>query len=568
MYNFWAVFIVCLLLNRITCPSNGIKNKSKPSCIITTNRLRQTIFAFFCETNQTKANYFTKTDTAFCLRNYENNFSTHSAYQIDFHNCQFDRLPNIFHSFSNLPHLNVSYTGLRMIQNSDFGYAKNLSVLDASHNQLTEIPWSVFSNLKQLSIIDFRYNNINRIDPFAFDGATNLKEIWLSNNYIEILDRRTFSNLSRLVWINLSDNQIEVLEDDIFNDLTSLKSLFLDDNNLKQLQCQLFSNTLNLEFFSLDKNRLEEFNPSCVKSTKLLTFNISFNRLKNLTLSKNCNDVFALANEIEWIIATEDLPNLTQLLVHSNRIKNVPEFLTHVGKSLESLDVSNSQIGKLNISTFTKFVNLEYLNLRNTNLSNLQYGIFHHQKSLRILDLSYNSLQKINFDMLSLYCKNLEELRLNGNNLTEIDGLNQQNFPNLEKLQIMDNNFDCDYLVKFLHQWKNVSANYLMTDGTHVDGIECHQTTKTVQKIEITEEIGKTIWKYMKWPVVFICSLLCLIAIVYIVKTFVSLRMKKKRIKAAERSVAYTRRRNETQRTETQTITQVIVHSPSGSRIS
>lgn len=128
---------------------------------------------------------------------------------------------------------------------------------------------------------------------------------------------------------------------------------------------------------------------------------------------------------------------------------------------------------------------MENLLLRSTNLSNINFGTFFRQKELKVLDISYNNLNKINFDVFLPYLKNLETLYIDGNNLTEIEGLTNTLFPQLSALGISNNNFNCTYLAKLLRtlKWEELalSVDPDLVDSTHVNGIACkHLTNETI----------------------------------------------------------------------------------------
>lgn len=502
-------------------------------------RNNRRIYKFECEWNQNGTEYFSNSTIVYCVKkNYSRRVPANDIYQNSFRDCSFHQLPNMLKLSTQLKYLNISYTDWQWISNFDSKNPDLQSFLNVSNDMLTQVLSLRFSNLDRENEINLSFNKINRIDPFAFEGVMNLIEIILSRNNISSLGSRVFRHLDQLKSLYLDYNAIETLEDGVFDHLPQLEILVLNDNRLKGLQCQLFSNVVSLAYLNLDSNYLDAFNPSCIRNRKPFGLSVSFNRLKNLVLTGNVGDVFASANDIEHLTVTENLKNLSQLVLHSNRIKNIPELLEHLNSSLIRLDLSNNHVGALNINTFAKFENLRYLYLRNSNLSNIQYGTFHHQKNLRVLDISYNNLKTINFAILGHNSANLEEILLNRNQLTEVDGLNESNFPKLRKFQIMSNNFECDYLVRFLRQWDRIQSDQLFTDGTHVRGIDCHQSTNSKHE----KTVAETIMEFIRKPLIFICALLSVICSIYFAHTFVSMQMKKKRALTMERSVAYTSR--------------------------
>lgn len=145
---------------------------------------------------------------------------------------------------------------------------------------------------------------------------------------------------------------------------------------------------------------------------------------------------------------------------------------------LEYLDVSRNQIQSINVNgsfsgrvflepSLTKehtcFHHLRYLDMSYNNLQSLPESIFYTTLSLqdlivsnnciqsfslsrdllpklRILDLSYNTLQTFSITHKSL--QSLEELYLQGNDLTTLDYHTFQRLPNLKLLQLQQNNLE------------------------------------------------------------------------------------------------------------------------------
>lgn len=555
MYNSKYIIFFLLLIRGTV---NSTKHDHTTGCTALYSDNNRWNFEFICETNGTRSDYFSNSNSVYCKKHDGNsdNYSKSRPTEITFRNCELDHMPDIFKWYNYVSDLNISGIDLQMIRSTNFENAKNLVNLTASNNQISELLSSIFSNAKKLKRIDFAHNKIVRIDPFAFDDATNLTNINLSFNNISTFDNRTFSSLIHLEQLDLADNLIEMIDGELFENLEQLKVLNISNNRLKRLECGVFANLTNLEHLKLTGNQFEEFNTSCVRSRKPFAIFLERNRLKNLTLSQNVSEVHVAGNQIKWIFIQGNLTNATVIDVSNNQIENIAELIKSLNSALRSLDLSDNAVGKLNVSTFAKFINLEHLALRNTNLSNIQHGTFHYQRNLRTLDISNNNLKKINFDAFWRNFGNLLSLHLNGNNLTEVNGLNRLNFPKMTEFSISRNNLTCDYLVGFLRQWESVQIRMVtmidkLTDGTHVDGIECHQKQETKTEIspkkdknsdtptaDNIDDSNQTIMKLMT----FICAILCVVATVYILKTIATMWMAKKRLEltaVTEKNVAY-----------------------------
>lgn len=436
---------------------------------------------FYCRGFVEEINY--KRGEYFCCQNYIYCFGSSWKYKYEFHSivffgCKMARVkPGIFGSYRKLKELDLSHLDLEVLLRQDLDHADHLEKLLLSHNKITEIPAAVFINAPQLTEVDFSFNQINLIDSMAFedfsDNSSNLKILDLSNNQIETINDKMFARLNALNKLNLEFNSIEVIEMDAFVKNINLNSVYLRANKLKEFPCHSFVALTKLD---LAYNLLTEFDGNCINSESFIDLNVENNQLCNFSMNNDYSNLRAASNELQWIFIGDNLTVMEIFNVSVNKIENIPEIFNWLSKSLKLLDVSNSYVGKLNISTFAKFENLEQLVLRNTSLSNIQYGTFHHQKKLRLLDISLNNLKKINFNVFGPSLKNLESFYLDGNGLTEIDGLMKFNFPNMSLLGMSKNNFGCEYLTKFVWQWSGVNfTKDAPSEVSHIEGIACNE---------------------------------------------------------------------------------------------
>lgn len=498
-------------------------------------------FEFICESNKTSREFF---DDGSPIQCQGGSYYKERRHEISFRDCYFKQLPMVFKWYGAVRKFNVSSLELEAVQSRNFDYAENLLILIASHNKVTEIPSFLLSDSKKIALVDFSDNKINRIDPMAFKNENNLTSLDLSNNLIHEIENQTFVKLTKLEILKLSYNFIGDISSGLLDDLNNLKELHIDNNLLKRVQCLAFVHLTNLKVLNLAKNSLREFNSTCVQSENAFVLIIEKNLLINLTLSQNVSEVHASVNKIKTIFVERGLENITIFDISNNNVENVPEILKQIGPQVKYLDISDSKIGKLNVSTFDKFDNLEHLSLRNTNLSNIQFGTFHHQQKLRSLDLSNNKLRNINFRMLQWNSVNLQSFYLDGNMLEDLDNLTKVNYPSLQYLSINNNNFDCDYLSGIQQILKMegisiISNQKLISDvqnsATHVNGTVCYHNS-VLSELNIPTAVDKeqneenitaastaetnAMWKVEILLICIIIVLACLL-IVSIVKNFV-----------------------------------------------
>lgn len=398
------------------------------------------------------------------------------------------RSPNIpymlFHYFEGIREFDISKTELESIRRGDFMNADDLMYLTASQNKVTELTSAIFAGAPNISVVDFSLNQIDKISPSAFAGAVLMSRLHLSHNSIRTLDKNTFSSMTMLDELYLDFNLLETIDVELFAFNTLLARLTLNNNRLNRLECDALVHFQYINRIDLSMNKLQDFNTSCLVSSDLDLI-IHDNQLQNLTIRKVAS-VDASNNKIKHIYIKDNISNLKVLKLANNQLANISGIFEHLNP-LETLDLSLNYVGKLNISTFAKLTNLEHLKLSRTNLSNINFGTFFHQKELKSLDISYNNLNKINFDIFLPYLKNLESFVLDGNNLTEMEGLTNSMFPQLSILSICNNNFNCTYLAKLLRtlKWEELELcldqELVHSNETHINGIACdHETNDSI----------------------------------------------------------------------------------------
>lgn len=414
-------------------------------------------------------------------------YHRHLIKVIKFSSCRTPSIPHmLFQYMENIREFDITFSELESVRLGDFRRADNLLYFTAAHNKLTELSAGIFVGAPNISVIDFSYNHISRVNPYAFSAATLVSRLHLSHNLIAALDKLTFANLSSLDELHLDNNQIEMIDVELFKHNELLARLSLNNNRIVRLQCDILSQLRYLNQIDVSMNRLAEFNTCCLSiMDTYLDLHVSDNRLESLTLRKVVS-VVAARNRIKTLYIADEVSNLKKLKLANNSLTNVSGIFEQL-TSLETLDLSYNVVGKLNIGTFAKLTNLEHLILRHTNLSNINFGTFFHQKELKTLDISHNNLNKINFDIFLPYLKNLESLYLDGNNLTEMEGLTNSLFPQLSILSIADNNFNCTYLAKLLRtlKWEelglNIDPDLVHSNETHINGIACDHPTNDSQ---------------------------------------------------------------------------------------
>lgn len=73
----------------------------------------------------------------------------------------------------------------------------------------------------------------------------------------------------------------------------------------------------------------------------------------------------------------------------------------------------------------------------------------------------------------------MKSFNLKGNNFSSINECTQFHLPNLQVLNLAENNFSCQYLIRFLLNWNNLEVEF-DSDQTHFD---CLQKNLTIYEI-------------------------------------------------------------------------------------
>lgn len=387
---------------------------------------------------------------------------------LKFVNCKVSRLGiGLFQEYQ-LVKVGLSNMDLEILQSKDFHLATKLQKLNASHNHLSEISTGLFNNAPKLNQVDFSFNKIENVDVDPFENDfSEIEVINLSHNRIRAIDNRTFAKFSALTELNLEHNLIETIDTNAFSKNTNIKRILLDGNKLKEFIC---SEHFVIYELNLSYNRFKKFDGKCVIHDSLQINVLKYENENFPFVSKRNNR----SAEGTWVYDEDDLSEMKLLNISNNRIDNIHGIIDRLREPLKSLDVTCNILGSLGADTFDKLINLEELVLRNTSLTTIKFGLFHHQKNLRLLDISNNNLKKIQFKAFGRNLINLQSFYLDGNNLTEVDGLKKESFPNVRFLGILDNNFTCEYLVDYLVQWNGVELiEDKLSNQAHVEKIAC-----------------------------------------------------------------------------------------------
>lgn len=384
---------------------------------------------------------------------------------------------NLFYRMSNLREFDISFTGVELLHRNEFENANNLIFFTSIHNKIASLTPSVFRNAPNISVIDLSHNLIEELKENSFIGSERISRLHFSHNRIKNIAWNAFATLFQMDTIDLSHNLLESIDPKLFADSGLLQTINLNNNRLMRFECAIFGSLVYLVNINLSENRLQQFNSSCLNQNRL-DINISGNNMSQITLF-DASVFNAANNRINEVIIPENVTfSMRELNLGGNNITSFHQIFDRFA-TLEYLDLSNSKIGPLNITTFSKLRGLKKLYLRNCSLSNITFGTFSSQKDLLTLDISYNNLNRINFNVFIPYLQHLTELYIDGNNLTELNGLSREMFVDLTTLGLSHNRFQCSDIIRTIMDFNlaklelTVDINETIINQTHVNGIAC-----------------------------------------------------------------------------------------------
>ncbi|XP_018785779.1 PREDICTED: slit homolog 2 protein [Bactrocera latifrons] len=396
----------------------------------------------------------------------------------------------LFDVFAYLKTLDVSFTEILDVPRNTFGAASNLSILNMSNNNITQITTSVFMGASNLMRLDLSHNRIEVLNENAFKGLSSLDKLQLSYNAIRKLPKDLLLENQYLSTIAINNNRLEYIEPEVFNRLRRIVDVNLSYNNIYRLHPDSFQSAYGLENLLLTANNLTEFEMG--NKSILTQLQVDYNNLTRIYVN-GTKHVRADHNRIIEVQMINTL-FLETLILGSNNLSDIKNITNITG--LLQLDLANNPIGPVNITTFDRLKRLRVLSLRAIGLCQLTFGMFSKQVNLETLDLSYNNLTEVNLDMFVPYLSNLRYLYIDGNNLTEVHGKGGFSyvFPNLSKLGVSRNQFNCTYLHTLLVP-PQLSTSVMLhiepeenaAERSHIRDVSCVSTSKGVDKAALQE---------------------------------------------------------------------------------
>ncbi|XP_061607665.1 transforming growth factor beta activator LRRC32 isoform X1 [Phyllopteryx taeniolatus] len=378
-----------------------------------------------------------------------------------------------------------------------------VQVMDLSHNQLQNLSRDTLADHMGLRHLDLHSNKIHFIQPGLFEAMSDLKVLDLSGNRLNVfaLAKIKIGTLSAVESLDLSSNGLYTGMSDFFlNDSPSLVELSLSSNSITKIAQNTFNGALSLRKISLHNNIILEIEDGAFDSLDGLSeldlsknsiacitdFNLS--HLRALNLSRNSLELFQSSRSAEpYHLAFLDLSEnklpyfpllptnnaIRHLDLSRNRLQSVDvmdmadtKMSETVLKHLRHLDLSFNQLTGLPQSFFNTMTLLEVLNVSNNCIVSFSVTDKDLLPTVKIVNFSYNSLQRLSLREGTLQA--LEELFLQGNDLSTLAHQTFQRLPSLNLLQLQNN-------LKILPYRAFANTPLSLLDLSLNPGLEMHQ---------------------------------------------------------------------------------------------
>ena len=350
--------------------------------------------------------------------------------------------------------------------------------------QLRVIPTDITEGALTLHMgtkLDKQENYFTVLTPGNFSRFTHLQELRLIKCGIEEIKPETFRPLAVLRRLDLRYNRIQVITEDTFRGLSSLEYLYLSNNPIQKLEDYIFRG-LRIENLVLANNpdfseiSSKAFTGAIIKSIVINRCNIAVMPMDTFSyISDSLQELYITHNLQALPLIPGIFKNLRlKKLVLSNSGLEDEDFLQGISAEeislndnpLEEFDcqecpllkdtkrifLSKTKLSKITKENFLTMTGLEELDLDGNDLTIFNATVFEDMTNLKVLDLSENDLEDWDGNY-SLALPKLQSLFLHGNNIETLPEGLQPLFSHLTNLTLHDNPLHCNCEVRWFAKW-------------------------------------------------------------------------------------------------------------------
>lgn len=348
------------------------------------------------------------------------------------------------------------------------------------------LPAELFTKIPRLVGLEAQFCSLTKLPDGIFEPARELRKIDLKENSIEEIRKDTFKGLLNLNTIDLYRNKIQNIHHEAFYWLPDLEHVLLGSNQIYSIERYMFSRQTKLKTIDLSGNLISGRFELVVYFVNKL--DISYNLIRNVSIEATVGDDFqhdviteivAVGNEIKKFNVVGDLAVET-INLHNNQLHMMENICVSRPRKVKRLDVGSNLLAMVTRDDLKVFPHLEELNLSNVTLRLGEVNIFHDLSDLVTLDISYNSLNTVNMCLFE-HLDHLQELVLDGNNLSELTLSDVHAKSHPFTLSLFNNRFTCDELKRIvkrlIHLNGSLKKKQYLTDNqiSSFNGIECYE---------------------------------------------------------------------------------------------
>ncbi|CAH0545944.1 unnamed protein product [Brassicogethes aeneus] len=166
-----------------------------------------------------------------------------------------------------------------------YGVFSNTGILalNLSHNQIEYVEETAFNNMKYLEILDLNHNRLRNWNPNFFTNTYNLRHVYVSNNHISYLPEYILKNY-KCGYLNNPTFKLNLGEILAYIAHEGYCSLNFSRNRITHIHPMAFANRTKFGSIDLSGNKITEVPPVWLEDFKMVTFNLSNNRIKEISI--------------------------------------------------------------------------------------------------------------------------------------------------------------------------------------------------------------------------------------------------------------------------------------------
>ena len=162
-----------------------------------------------------------------------------------------------------ITHLTLKDCHITTIKRGVFHNLSNVTVLDLSYNGIKSIEEHSFQDLPRLSVLYLGKNNLVEMSSAAQLGISpGLSRLHLESNSIKVILQDALLGYDNLTLLSLFDNSIRTISETAFAPTPHLKVLSVSANKISHIRSGTFDTLPNLQVLSLQHNDITTEDPS------------------------------------------------------------------------------------------------------------------------------------------------------------------------------------------------------------------------------------------------------------------------------------------------------------------